>query len=127
MKVSISIFLLAIFWFTSKGQEVNYKVVSESITCDQLPTSFKNKDQALELISDSKFRYQQNFRIRRKAGLKAGDYYSCDNQKGFLIIQIDDEFEIYRDVIKTDWEVLISSNDPEQLLKSLFTIKYVKL
>ncbi len=126
MKFGLSTCLLLTVWFTSEAQEKNYEVISTAVTCDKLPTSFENKDQAYELITSSKFRYQQNFKIRRKSGLKAGEFYSCDNEKGFLIAHINSYFEIYIDVSTNDWEALTSSNDPEKLLQS-FTMKYVKM
>lgn len=126
MKCGLGTCLFLTIWFTSEAQEKNYEVISTSITCDKLPASFENKDRAYELITSSKYRYQQNFKIRRKSGLKAGEFYSCDNVKGFLIAHIDGYFEIYIDVLIIDWEALTSSNDPESLLKS-FTVKYVKM
>ena len=108
------------------GQEQNFNT-EPSVSCEELNSSFGSLSEALTQITQSQFRFTESFKIRRKKGLKSGDFYSCDNKKGYLIIHIDDQFEIYKEVIIKDWQDLISSNDPEDLLESLITVKYLKL
>ena len=108
------------------GQEKNFNS-EPSVSCEELNSSFGSLSEALTQITQSQFRFTESFKIRRKNGLKSGDFYSCDNEKGYLIIHIDDKFEIYREVIIKDWQDLISSNDPDNLIESLIATKYIRI
>ena len=97
------------------AQEVehNYLVGPQSTTCDSLKMHDLSIDQCIEQIRKSNFRFDQTFRLTRKKGLQQGEFYSCDGKVGFLIIKFNDEEQLYQNVEKTSWELLISSSDPE--------------
>jgi len=120
-------FVLLLFPVVTQAQDRNFEVISETTSCDELPKVFENNSEALGLIVNAKYRLHQNFKIRRKKGLQSGEFYSCDNQVGYLIIWIDQDYEIYREVALDDWETLISSNDPENILETVIIPNYVRI
>jgi hypothetical protein len=99
----------------SVAQEVehNYKVGPKYIDCDSLDINDLSQAETIALIRKSKFRFNQSFQLRRKQGLQLGEFYSCDNMKGYLIIKYDEKEQLYLQVEKLIWDEFISSSDPE--------------
>ena len=99
----------------SKAQEVehNYLVGPQSTNCDSLDLIEISLSESIALIRASTYRFDQSFRLTRKQGLQLGEYYSCDNKEGFLIIKYDGKESLYYKVDKHIWDELISSLDPE--------------
>ncbi len=97
------------------GQEVehNYRVGPQVTTCDSLVLDHLSESEAIEQIRSSKFRFQQSFKLTRKQGFKGGEYFSCDNNVGYLILKNNDSEKLYVEVQKEFWEFLITSSDPE--------------
>lgn len=108
------------------AQERNFAVTNEK-NCNDLSNNFDSLQNALETLRETRFALTQNFNIKRKKGLKSGEYYSCDSQVGYLVILIDESYSIYFNVPKSDWDVLISSNDPEFFIRQEISKKYVRL
>ena len=101
--------------YLSIAQEVehNYLVAPQSVDCDSLKMEDLPSSQAKKLIRASIFRFDQSFRLTRKSGLQLAEFYSCDNESGYLIIKFDDQEKLYRDVQKDNWDKFITSSDPE--------------
>jgi len=99
------------------GQERNFDVMP-SVSCEELGLSFGSLSEALTQITQSEYRITATFTIRRKKGLKAGSFYSCDAINGYLILQIDDNQIVYFEVPKSVWEDLIQSNDPDYYIQT---------
>ena len=99
----------------AKGQEVehNYLVGPQVVTCDSLELASEPLEERLSMIRSAKYRFDQSFRLTRKTGLQQGEYYSCDNLTGYLIIKYDDTFYLYMKVKKNLWDQMLSSSDPE--------------
>ena len=99
----------------SKAQEVehNYLVGPQSTNCDSLDIIGFSLSESIALIRASTYRFDQSFRLTRKQGLQLGEYYSCDNEVGFLIIKYDGKESLYHKVDKRIWDELISTSDPE--------------
>jgi len=97
------------------GQEVehNYQVGPQATNCDSLDLELLNEIEAIKQIRSSKFRFQQSFKLTRRQGFKGGEYYSCDNDLGYLVLKYDDSEKLYVEVKKEFWEILITSSDPE--------------
>jgi predicted AlkP superfamily phosphohydrolase/phosphomutase len=99
----------------SYSQEVehNYKVGPQATTCDSLSLERLSETEAIEQIRLTKFRFQQSFRLTRRMGFKGGEFYSCDNINGYLLLKYNDEEQLYVNVKKEYWENLKISSDPE--------------
>ena len=99
----------------SIAQEVehNYLVAPQYLDCDSLKIVDLPIDQVNSLIRTSKFRFDQSFRLTRNSGLQLAEFYSCDNESGYLIIKFDGQELLYTDVQKDSWDKLILSSDPE--------------
>ena len=119
--------IVALFIFRSGfTQERNFEVSSPS-SCDNLPSYFENADAALSQIETVKFNTTESFRINRKRGLTSGQFYSCDNKTGFLVLEIDGQKVIYRSVEKTLWNELTSTNDPEGFIYQRIKLRYTMI
>lgn len=111
--------LIPLFVLVSSGhcwaQEVehNYTVGPQSTTCDSLRLQGSSASEMIDEIKASKFRFDQAFRLTRRQGFKAGAFYSCDNETGYLIIEYNDETLLYHNVDKQSWNNMIKSSDPE--------------
>ncbi len=99
----------------TQAQEVehNYLVGPQLTNCDSLEIDDFSLGKAIEKIRGAKYRFDQKFRLTRKSGLQKGEFYSCDNQRGYLIITMDNEEFLFVSVDKSFWNELISSSDPE--------------
>jgi hypothetical protein len=91
--------------------EHNYLIGPQSTDCDSLYVLSSPIDEAIENIERSTFRFQQQFKISRTYGVMNARYYSCDGEKGFLIINVDRKDFVYMDVPKSIWDNLITSPD----------------
>ena len=102
-------------FYASKAQEVehNYTVGPQITNCDSLDVVGFSISESIAMIRNSTYRFDQSFRLTRKQGLQLGEYYSCDNKEGLLIIKYDGKESLYYKVDKHIWDELISSSDPE--------------
>ena len=115
MKCQLCIFTMCLLYFHSYAQEVehNYLVGPNTVTCDSLDIVKEDQKQSIEDIRQAKFRFTQSFKLTRKQGLQAGEFYSCDATHGYLIITYNSVEHLYFEVSQDFWEMLISSSDPE--------------
>jgi hypothetical protein len=108
-----ALFHMAISSVYAQEVEHNYLVGPQFTDCDSLTIDSLSTEKAVERIRYVKFRYQQNFKLTRKTGLKSAEFFSCDLHSGFLIVKYDTDESLYSEVGKSEWEVLVSSSDPE--------------
>jgi len=123
MKPLIAILLFFSIIPSTVGQEKNFEMKS-SLSCEELNPSFESLTEALDQITQSEYRFTESFTIRRKKGLKAGDYYSCDNKTGYIVLQINERQIIYFEVPKSEWKGLTQSNDPDNYIQTLIKPNY---
>ena len=97
------------------AQEVehNYLVGPQSTSCDSLSLDNLSIDEGIQRIRGVTFRFDQRFQLTRKQGLQSGEYFSCDNKVGYMVINYDGIEHLYESVDKELWRELISSSDPE--------------
>ncbi|MDA0197092.1 MAG: hypothetical protein O2887_19110 [Bacteroidetes bacterium] len=110
----------------SFGQEKNFVIENEK-DCSSLSDIFISKQAALNEIESKEFRDSQNFRINRKKGVRAGNYYSCDHATGFLKLFLDEDTLIFIKVPKHVWDGLIQSNDPDGFVESEILNQYFEI
>jgi hypothetical protein len=107
----IMFFILGVFQASGQEVEHNYLVGPQSTNCDSLNLPLISFKEAVKMIENSSFRFQQQFKISRTYGVMNAKYYSCDGEKGFLIMKVDKVNYLYLDVPKTTWDLLIKSPD----------------
>ena len=115
IKYSFAGLLMLVITSSVYSQEVehNYTVGSQVTDCDSLQISDLSVEDAIESIISATYRFQQSFRLTRRQGFKGGEYFSCDGEVGYLILNYNDEQLLFIDVKKSTWESLIHSPDPE--------------
>lgn len=99
------------------AQEVehNYLVGPQMTDCDSLDITGLSLHESIDKIRASKFRFDQAFKLTRKQGLQSGEFYSCDNERGYLVISFDGIESLFVNIEKNIWNDLISTSDPEGL------------
>lgn len=114
MKIFLMIGVLTIL-YSSKSLyaqvERNYKVGPQSTNCDSLNLNAIFIDEAISIIEQTTFRYQQQFKISRTYGVMNARFYSCDGKLGYLIMNVDKKDFIYFDIPEPVWTDFISSAD----------------
>jgi len=120
------LFFLIVFYQLSYGQEVehNYPVGPQSTNCDSLDIQYLSFDQKLKAIEESVFRFNQNFKISRTSGVRAGHYYSCDGKTGLLILTVGKEKVIYEQIPRILWEKFIETTDLDGFFESNIKEKF---
>ena len=93
----IGFIALSIAAIQSFAQEKNF-VIENEYDCLSISETFISKQAALDEIDSRQFRYSQNFRINRKRGVRAGNFYSCNHSTGFLKLLLDEDTLIFREV-----------------------------
>lgn len=111
--VLILLFLIGSGFQALSQIEHNFLIAPQKTDCDSLPPIFSGPGQALDMIRGAKFRFTEDFQIRRNSGFRGANFYSCDNEKGFLIVKVDDQSIIFPDVPKQIWDEFIGSNNME--------------
>lgn len=110
----VSLFILLLLVQNSFAQEVhNFKMDPEKTDCHQLKLT-NDLNENIKLIEQSTFRFMQSIKISRYHAPNHVAYYSCDGISGYLIAQEKDSSLLYKNVRKTLYDSLISSDDPIQ-------------
>ncbi|MBR9999199.1 MAG: hypothetical protein KFF73_09520 [Cyclobacteriaceae bacterium] len=94
--------------------EHNYPVGPAKTNCDSLQIKGLGFDETLSRIENTTFRFHQKFKNSRLNGVQAGQFYSCDGGKGFLLLTVDKKKTIFREVPKSVWDSLVITTDPDQ-------------
>jgi hypothetical protein len=71
--------------------------------CNKLPASFANYAQASQLIKASTFKMHESVNTSKSSWVRGASYYSCDSQKGFLIIKTDNGEYVHQNVPVEVW------------------------
>ncbi|MEQ8244048.1 hypothetical protein [Fulvivirga sp.] len=110
----VSLFVLLLLGSITAAQEVHdFKMDPEKTDCHQIELT-DNLNENIQLIEQSTFRFMQSIKISRYHVPNNVAYYSCDGISGYLIAQENDSSLLFRNVRKTLYDSLISSDDPIQ-------------
>ena len=105
------ILLISAVKLSAQEVEHNYPVGPKNTDCDSMQLNGLSRETMIETIENNAFRFDQQFKISRVAGIRAGHYYSCDGKSGFLILTVGKEKALFVDVPKTIWDEFIKSSD----------------
>ena len=92
---------------------INFKMDPEKVDCHNIPESFKNLKEGEEILSNAIFRRSLRFHTTKQTGVMAGQYYSCDNKSGFLVLLFNKKKLIYGEFTSKAWDGLVNTNDPD--------------
>ena len=108
----IIILLCLIAIFPALGQsDQNFKIESSNSNCDSLAPYYQSIEQAHRVLFDHRFRLEESMETSRISGFRKVYFKSCDRVTGFLLIQVDEEWIIFRDVPAEVWNAYKSSKD----------------
>lgn len=76
---------------------------SFSNDCANLPKSFGSYDEAVRIIKETHFTFQDNVITASSSWIRGANYYSCDNQIGYFLLYTDKQDYIYKDLPIDVW------------------------
>ena len=119
-KVIILSLFLSINYSAFCQVEHNFKMDPEKTDCHELELT-GNVQQDLIKIKESTFRVKEEFKISRYHVPNKVDFYSCDGMNGILVAtENDSTIKIIKDVKKSVWDSLTSTDDPIKYYKIKF-------
>jgi hypothetical protein len=71
--------------------------------CNSLPVTYSSYSQALSSVKGAKFNFTDNANTSRSSFITSARYYSCDGKTGFLIIGLQGNDYIHKNLPKTLW------------------------
>ena len=89
----------------------NMKVDPENTDCYKLPETFHSVPEAMDVIENTRFYLDQNFRTTRRSGLMQARFVSCDFKTGYLVIRYDGTDQVYPDIKLELWERFRKATD----------------
>ena len=122
-----AIFLIFMLGISNAQVKHNYLLGPQKTTCDSLDIQNGEPLKILQKIKDATWRYTQSIHLNRPYGFRHADFYSCDVQSGFLVIEIDDKNYIYEDVPVTLWEEFSKTIDPDGFIDDKIKGKFERL
>jgi hypothetical protein len=96
----------------SAQNQHNFIVPPETNSCDSIKFNQQSLSMAVEVISQTIFRFQQNISINREKGFKEASFYSCDNLHGYMLIKYHNLHILYSEMPLSLWESMINSGNP---------------
>ena len=111
--VSLAVFGFVATYAANAQVDQNLKIEASNSNCDGLPEYYQDPEQAYRKITDSRFRLEESMVTSRIQGYRKVFFKSCDRESGFLLIQVDDDWLIFRRFPIELWEAYKESRDLE--------------
>lgn len=71
--------------------------------CSKIPSTFKSLHEAESFVSGASFTYTDRANTSKSSWISGANYYSCDSQLGFLILETNKSNYIYQNVPIDIW------------------------
>ena len=76
----------------------------QSNDCEQLPSSFQSHEEGVSKVLDSSFTLEDELDTSKSSWIRGAQYFSCDSNIGFLVINTDSSIYIHQAVPLSIWE-----------------------
>lgn len=106
------VFTILAFQPVLAQDSLNFRVIPVNTSCDSIVMADVDFETALSRISGATFRFQQNISVSRRKGFREAAFFSCDNERGFMLITYDDLSMLYENMPKSLWDELVKSGNP---------------
>ncbi len=83
---------------------------SNSNDCANLPKSFSSYNEAVRIIKETNFTFQDNVNTATSSWIRGANFYSCDNHLGYFLLYTDKQDYIYKDLPIDVWKGFKSSS-----------------
>jgi len=94
--------------------------------CDKIPSNFHTYTEAISTIKSSNFKINESVNTDKSSWIRGLTFYSCDGQKGYLLVKTDKEEYVHKDVPIEVWNKLKNATSfgsyYNQNLKHRFTL-----
>lgn len=71
--------------------------------CNKIPSTFSSYEKAKTFVKTSVFKIKETIDTSKSSWIRGAAFYSCDGQKGFLIIKTDKKDYIHQNVPIEIW------------------------
>jgi hypothetical protein len=72
--------------------------------CKDLPSQFSSFSQAVNKVKSANFTIKEKVKTTKSSWIKSISFYSCNSEKGFLLVETQSEEYIYQNVPISVWE-----------------------
>ncbi len=118
---------LFFFMFILNGFYSIAQKTEQKFNCEEMPTHFTVADKAIEIIKNSKFQHEESFEALAVRGIRKASFHSCDNETGFLLIEMHDRVVLHKEVPLKIWEEFKFSSALETYYRQNIKYKYIPL
>ena len=101
----LTLLTASLFFIACHGSNAEVEGVSlpeQSDDCSKLG-NFKSYDEAISKVKETTFKLSESFDTNKSSWIRRASYYSCDGQKGYLIIETDQRPYIHAGVPLSAW------------------------
>lgn len=78
--------------------------------CNKIPSNFSSYEQAKAFVQTSVFKIKETIDTSKSSWIRGATFYSCDGQKGFLLIKTDKKDYIHQNVPIEIWREFKSAS-----------------
>ena len=72
--------------------------------CAEIPNSFRNYDQAKEIVLSSNFKLTDKADVSDSSWITSAKYFSCDGLSSFFVVEMSNRTYIHQDMPYEVWE-----------------------
>lgn len=80
-----------------------FALVSCGQNCKELPSSYKNYEEAKTIVLNANFKITDNCDVSESSFITSADYYSCDGLVGYFIVGISGKKYIFQNLPYEIW------------------------
>ena len=91
--------LLLLFVFSIS----TYTIANNSCNCMDFQKSNPDQQQLIRTLEKTDFEFAADINTNSVRGVVGAKYFYCENDKGFLIVQLDDKELLYKNVPLQTW------------------------
>jgi len=92
--------------------------------CKELPSSYNSYKDALTEIKSSDFKLEDSVNTSKSSVIESAQYFSCDGNNGYLIIEIRNTEYIYQNVPISVWRNFKNANSYGRFYNSTIKDNY---
>ncbi len=75
-----------------------------SYDCNALPAHYSTYEQAIKKIRGTHFKIRESCNTSSSSWIRAAEYYSCDGETGFFLMETDRQWYIHSNMPISVWE-----------------------
>lgn len=91
-----------------------FSSLKENRNCEQFMRQAKSEDYDVSVLGSLHFQTKDSFETLSERGVREAYFFSCDGDKGFLLIKTHEKRVIYQRIPLSIWQEFKDAPSPEQ-------------